>query len=203
MSKSSQAARDASEPCLVLGYDRTDSARWAARWAANELLPNGKLVIVHSCRPLHAPPSPLSTQQERHRFGRALIDELLLEGEDSLFDVNIATEVTDDDPVTALIDAARRHGASAIVVGSEQHSRLHKAIGTVTSELLKTSPVPVTAVPFPIPRAPRVSGSPPAQGQRPQHERHESRADDDGDIRHHPQSPAGEGGVSCPESFDR
>ena len=34
-----------------------------------------------------------------------------------------------------------------IVVGCEQHSRLHKALGTVTSELLKSSPVPVTAVP--------------------------------------------------------
>jgi nucleotide-binding universal stress UspA family protein len=153
VSKSLQAVRDASGPCLVLGYDRTDSSRWAARWAANELPPNGKLVIVHSCRPLHAPPPPLTTSQERQRLGRAVIDELLLEGEDSLFDVNIATEVTDDDPVTALTEAARRHGACAIVVGCEQHSRLHKGLGTVTSELLKTSPVPVTAVPFPGPNA--------------------------------------------------
>jgi nucleotide-binding universal stress UspA family protein len=76
-----------------------------------------------------------------------MIDELFLEGSDSLFDVTITSEVSDDDPVTALTEAARRHGARAIVVGCEQHSRLHKALGTVTSELLKTSPVPVTAVP--------------------------------------------------------
>jgi nucleotide-binding universal stress UspA family protein len=142
---------DAARPCLVIGYDRTDSARQAATWAAHELPPDGKLVIVHSCRALHAPPSPLWTPQERHRLGRALIDELLLEGEDSLFDVDIATEVTDDDPVSALTEAARRHGARAIVVGCEQHSRLHRALGTVTSELLKTSPVPVTIVPSPGP----------------------------------------------------
>ncbi len=147
MSKSSQATPDAGGPCLVIGYDRTDSARRAAAWAAHELPPSGKLVIVHACRALHAPPSPLSTPQERRDLGRALIDELLLEGEDSMFDVNILAEVSDDDPVTALTDAARRHGARAIVVGCEQHSRLHKALGTVTSELLKTSPVPVTAVP--------------------------------------------------------
>jgi len=133
--------------CLVLGYDRTDSSRRAARWAANELPANGKLVIVHACRPLHAPPLPLSSTLERERLGRAVIDELLLEGEDSLFDVDIVTEVSDDDPVTALTEAARRHRARAIVVGCEQHSRLHKALGTVTSELLKSSPVPVTAVP--------------------------------------------------------
>jgi nucleotide-binding universal stress UspA family protein len=135
-------------PCLVLGYDRTDSSRRAVRWAASELPPNGKLVIVHACRPLHAPPPPLSTSQERERLGRAVIDELLLEGEDSLFDIDIASEISDENPVTALTEAAQRHGARAIVVGCEQHSRLHKALGTVTSELLKTSPVPVTVVPF-------------------------------------------------------
>jgi nucleotide-binding universal stress UspA family protein len=142
-------AHDPVGPCLILGYDRTDSSRRAARWAANELHPNGKLVIVHSCRPLHAPPSPLSTSQERARLGRAVIDELLLEGEDSLFDIDIASEVSDEDPVTALTEAAQRHSARAIVVGCEQHSRLHKALGTVTIELLKTSPVPVTVVSLP------------------------------------------------------
>jgi nucleotide-binding universal stress UspA family protein len=143
--------QDTSGTCLILGYDRTDSSRRAARWAASELHTNGKLVIVHACRSLHAPPPPLSTSEERERLGRAVIDELLLEGEDSLFDVDIVTEVSDDDPVTALTEAARRHGARAIVVGCEQHSRLHKALGTVTSELLTSSPVPVTVVPFPNP----------------------------------------------------
>ncbi len=142
-----KSTQDAGGPCLVLGYDRTDSSRRAARWAANELHPSGKLVIVHACRPLHAPPLPLSSTQERERLGRAVIDELLLESEDSLFDVDIVTEVSDDDPVTALTEAAQRHGARAIVVGSEQHSRLHKALGTVTSELLTSSQVPVTVVP--------------------------------------------------------
>jgi nucleotide-binding universal stress UspA family protein len=153
VSKPTQAIQNAGGPCLVLGYDQTDSARQAATWAAHELPPNGKLVIVHACRPLHAPPSPLSTSQERHKFGRAIVEELFLEGTDSLFDIDIETEISDHDPVTALIDAARRHGARGIIVGCDQHSRLHKALGTVTSELLKTSPVPVTAVPFHSPTA--------------------------------------------------
>jgi nucleotide-binding universal stress UspA family protein len=133
---------------MVLGYDRTESARRAARWAAGELAPNGRLAIVHASRPLHAPPSPLHTPHEREHFGRAILDELLLEGEDALFDVEIHTEILDTDPVSALIDAARRHGADAIIVGSGDHSRLRTAaLGTVTSELLKRSPVPVVAVP--------------------------------------------------------
>ena len=134
-------------PCLVLGYDRTSSARHAARWAASELPRDGKLVIVHACRPLHAPPSPLASARERHQLGRAMLDALLLEGEDSLIELDLQAEVSDDDPVTALIDAAARHHAHAIVVGCEPHSRLHRALGTVTSELLMSSPVPVTVVP--------------------------------------------------------
>ncbi len=77
-----------------------------------------------------------------------MIDELFLEGDDALFDIEVEAEISDRDPVTALTEAARRHGARAIVVGCEQHSRLHKALGTVTSELLKSSPVPVIAVPL-------------------------------------------------------
>ncbi|HTU79524.1 MAG TPA: universal stress protein [Solirubrobacteraceae bacterium] len=134
-------------PVLVLGYDRTDSARLAARWAADELAPEGKLVIVHASRPLHAPPSALTTKQERQRSGRALVDELLLEGEDALFDVDVVVEISDEDPVSALVAAVERYGARAIVIGSEQHSRLHEALGTVTTQLLRRSPVPVIAVP--------------------------------------------------------
>ncbi|HEY8304730.1 MAG TPA: universal stress protein [Solirubrobacteraceae bacterium] len=133
--------------CLVLGYDRTDSARLAAEWAVKQLLPDGKLVIVHSCRPLHAPPSVVVSAADRQRLGRALVDELLLEGQDSMFDVDVEVEVVDSDPVSAVCQAAERHRAEAIVLGSEPHSRLHTAIGTVTSELLKRSPVPVVVVP--------------------------------------------------------
>jgi len=134
--------------CLVLGYDRTDSSRNAALWAATELLPSGKLVIVHANRPLHVPHSPFSSTEERRRFGRALIDELLLEQGDPLREIDVEGEISDREPVAALIHAARRHGASAIVLGHESHSRLQSALGTVTSELLKSSPVPVIAVPL-------------------------------------------------------
>jgi nucleotide-binding universal stress UspA family protein len=133
--------------CMVLGYDRTDSARAAAKWAVERLLPDGKLVIVHSCRALHVPSSPLASPEERRRLGRDLVDELLLEGEDSLFDLDIDVEVSDEDPVSALSDAAACHGAEAIVVGSDRHSRLHRALGTVTTELLQRASVPVVVVP--------------------------------------------------------
>lgn len=145
---SNRAVGKAGERCMVLGYDRSDSSRHAASWVTNQLLAGGRLVIVYACRRQHLPSTPPSTLGERHDLGRAILDELLLDGEEALLDIDLETEASDDDPVSALTDAARRHNACAIVLGAKHHSRLHKALGTVTTELLKTSPVPVIAVPM-------------------------------------------------------
>ena len=44
-------------------------------------------MIVHACRPLHAPPPPFSTAEERHALGRAIVYELFMDGEDPLLDL--------------------------------------------------------------------------------------------------------------------
>jgi nucleotide-binding universal stress UspA family protein len=142
-----EAPKRASERCLVVGYDRSESARAAVEWAARQLPRDGRLVVVFAEKPLHAPQSPLSSSGERRRFAGAAIDELLLETDGAVLDCEISSEISGEDPVRALREAARRHGAEAIVLGSQQHSRVHQAIGTVTSGLLKDSPVPVTVVP--------------------------------------------------------
>jgi nucleotide-binding universal stress UspA family protein len=137
---------DRTTRCLILGYDRTEGARRAAGWAASRLPSDGRLVIVHADRPLHAPELPTASVEERRRLGRALIDELMLEGPNSLFDIDVEAEVSDQDPVSALTSAARRHDAEAIVIGHSRHSRLHHAVGTVTTALLDASQVPVWIV---------------------------------------------------------
>lgn len=140
-------APDGEGRTLVLGYDRRDGARRAAEWAAAQLQPEGKLVIVHALRGLHTSRMPLMSAKERGEFGRAVVDELLLEGQDSMRDLELEVDVLDEDPVHALIAAARRHAADAIVIGSEPHSRVRRALGDTTSELLTSSPVPVVVVP--------------------------------------------------------
>lgn len=149
---------------MVVGYDRSEGSRQAVSWAANQLLAGGKLVIVYAGRPQHLPPAPLSPRGGRHPLGRAILDELMLDGEEVLLDIDLETEVSDDDPVSALIDAARRHDAHAIVLGAKPHSRLHAALGTVTTGLLKSSPVPVVTVPL---SASRTSRQALAQTARP------------------------------------
>jgi len=131
----------------VAGHQRSEAAVGAIRWAAERLGEGGKLVVVHACRPLHAPPSPLLSREERLALGRAEMDELLLEEAETLEGLELATEVLDEDPVSALLGAVTRHGADAIVVGSEHRSAARRALGVVTTELLSRSPVPVFAIP--------------------------------------------------------
>lgn len=60
-------------------------------------------------------------------------------------------DTSDNAPVGRLFgrpNAARRQNACAIVLGAKPNSRLHEALGTVTTELPQTSPVPVITVPL-------------------------------------------------------
>ncbi len=139
-------SQHAGATCLVVGYDRSESSRAALAWATAELEPRGKLVIVHACRPLHVPTSPLAGSHARSRLGHTTIDELMMASDPEMLDLDIATEVVDQDPASALLDAAKRYDASRIVVGMDEHSRLRKAIGTVITALSKSSPVPVVGV---------------------------------------------------------
>ncbi len=135
--------------CLVVGCDRSPSAQGAVEWAGRQVGHEGTLVLVHACKPLMRPPAALSTPEERIEIGHAVIDEMLMEIGGPLLDLDVEVEVLDEDPVTAILRAARAHGAEAIVIGSEHRSRLRAAIGTVTEELLKAAEVPVIAVPEP------------------------------------------------------
>ena len=132
---------------LVVGYDGSATARGAVDWAARVLAPGGRIVLVYAAQPQHARPEPLSSAEDRRRYGQALLDELLLEEEPELLDRLGPAVVVDADPVTALTDAAEHWNAQCIVVGSNDRSRLRKALGTVTGELLSRSKRPITVVP--------------------------------------------------------
>ena len=56
-------------PCMVLGYDRSESSRHAARWAARELAAGGKLVIVYACRGAAHAAEPAQQRRRAPRDG--------------------------------------------------------------------------------------------------------------------------------------
>jgi nucleotide-binding universal stress UspA family protein len=163
--------------CLVVGYDGTAGSRAAAAWAARELGTTGRLVLVHGERPLHAPAR--ADAALRDELGQAILDELMLDGAKELLDPRLTTELADEDPVTALLDAVERHRAGAIVLGAARHSRVRRALGLVSDEVVAHSPVPVVFVPAAVsarpdaPARPRRAqsprgrnGSPKGQGSR-------------------------------------
>jgi hypothetical protein len=107
ISAGSRESDSARERCLVIGYDRGEAAQRAVQWAVRQLPASGRLVIVFACKGLHIP--SLRGERERRRFAGAAIDELLLEA-DALLDREIATEISERDPVNAL---SRRPRATA------------------------------------------------------------------------------------------
>ncbi len=146
------------EPCLIVGYDGSPEARHAAVWAARRAAPNGMLVLIHASRPPHRWPAlqivhmaieqVLQIAGVRGDRGRALIDELFMDGDEALLDVSIEAHVVDRPPAQALIEAARSHHASEIIVGSHHSSRTDAVYGDVAAELTRTAPVPVCVVPL-------------------------------------------------------
>jgi len=134
----------------VVGYDGSLEARHAVDWAARRVAPDGKVVLIHACRPRHGwlAGALLRTAQERRDRGGALIDELFMDGDGAMFDVRVESRILDDEPVRALIAAADQHGAQEIVVGSHHRSDLDAIRGDVAAELVRSAPVPVCVVPL-------------------------------------------------------
>ena len=138
------------EPCVIVGYDGSPAARGAAAWAARRVAPHGRVVLVHADRPggHWLPVSILGTAAERESHRRALLEELLVDADEVLREVSIDAEVLDEEPAKALLDAARRHAAQEIVIGSHRRSAPERFCGDVAAELARTTTVPVLIVPL-------------------------------------------------------
>ncbi len=135
-------------PCVIVGYDGSPAARGAAAWAARRVAPDGRLVLVHASRPTAhwLPVSILGTPAERESHRRALLEELRAEADTALRETALDAEIVDEEPATALLDAARRHGAREIVIGSHRRSAPERFRGEVATQLAHTTTVPVLIV---------------------------------------------------------
>ncbi|MFI1440372.1 universal stress protein [Streptomyces fructofermentans] len=134
---------------IVLGYDESPGARRALSVAIEVSASFGEpLVLVYGA----AAPGSLGEEYQAHRdalhqAGRVALDHALQEAEQA--GVPATVEIIDRKPAQALIDAASRHDARFIVVGTWGESPMRGVLlGSTPHKLLHLSSTPVLCVPI-------------------------------------------------------
>jgi len=140
---------DERHPCIVVGYDGSESARVAVEHAVLEAAPDGEVVVVYAFGPppdwLGAPNYQRVLDDHRGR-GRQVLDELEADAAEVFGDVAYDLDLLGDSPADAVLNAAAVRAADAIVVGSRGFGFVHGALGSVSHELLQRAAVPVTVI---------------------------------------------------------
>ncbi|MFH0178541.1 universal stress protein [Streptomyces cacaoi] len=133
---------------VVLGYDESPGAVRALRIAIQTAAAFGEpLVLVYGA----AAPGPGGEEYRAHHeavreAGRIALEHAVTAAEAA--GVPTTVEIIDQKPAQALVDAASRHGARFIVVGSWGESPMRGALlGSTPHKLLHLSSVPVLCVP--------------------------------------------------------
>ncbi|MFG2990591.1 universal stress protein [Streptomyces sp. NPDC048257] len=133
---------------VVLGYDESPGAERALQVALEVATAFGEpLVLVYGA----AAPGPTGEEYRAHReavrqAGRSALAHAVEEADSA--GVPSTVEVADEKPAQALLDAAERHHARVIVVGSWGDSPMRGALlGSTPHKLLHLSPIPVLCVP--------------------------------------------------------
>ncbi|MFE3990120.1 universal stress protein [Streptomyces goshikiensis] len=133
---------------VVLGYDESPGAERALYVALEVATAFGEpLVLVYGA----AAPGATGEEYRAHReavlqAGRSALARAVAAADEA--GVPSTVEVVDEKPAQALLDAARRHDARVIIVGSWGDSPIRGALlGSTPHKLLHLSPIPVLCVP--------------------------------------------------------
>ncbi len=137
---------------IVVGYDGSPAAREAVAFAARTTAGTGSLLVVHAFGPPATPGERTDFQEaviEYRRHGAELLDRLASDPDGPLAGVEYEFLLTGGSPAEQLLQAARRHSAEQIVVGSRGLGPLQAALGSVSHELVHLTDRPVVVVPLP------------------------------------------------------
>ncbi|MFE2165988.1 universal stress protein [Streptomyces sp. NPDC059447] len=133
---------------VVLGYDESPGAERALRVALEVATAFGEpLVLVYGV----AAPGATGEEYQAHvealrQAGRSALAHAVEAADEA--GVPSTVEVVDEKPAQALLDAAERHDARVIIVGTWGDSPIRGALlGSTPHKLLYLSPVPVLCVP--------------------------------------------------------
>jgi nucleotide-binding universal stress UspA family protein len=146
----SAAGRDRRRPTTVVGWDGSEAARSALRYAAERVRGNdGTLVVVSA----YEPPADFIGAPYYERAladGQARARELLAQlDREETFGVDMDTDLAEGPPAQALARAAAARDAREIVVGSRGLGRFRAALGSVSHDLLHETDCAVVVVPRP------------------------------------------------------
>jgi nucleotide-binding universal stress UspA family protein len=133
---------------IVLGYDESPGAKRALQVAVDLAARYAEpLVLVFGVEPPGGMGEEfLAHQRAVAELGRTAVSHAVEEA--SRARVETIVEVLDAKPAQALVDAAEKHDARVIVVGTRGESPLRGAVlGSVSHKLLHLSDRPVLCVP--------------------------------------------------------
>lgn len=130
---------------IVVGYDGSDTARAALRYARRRAGDEGRIFVVHA----YAMPADVlgmpnydDLLEERVRHGREVLGEIGSgRGEE-----RIETELIGGDAAEAIAEVARVRDADEIVIGARGRSRARAILGSVSLELLHLADRPVVVI---------------------------------------------------------
>ncbi|MEU2430479.1 universal stress protein [Streptomyces sp. NPDC007861] len=133
---------------VVLGYDESPGSVRALRVAIEVSAAFGEgLVLVYGA----APPGALGEEYRSHadairQAGRTVLTHAVEAADEA--GVPSTVEIIDEKPAEALLQAADRHDARVIIVGTYGESPMRGALlGSTPHKLLHLSKVPVLCVP--------------------------------------------------------
>lgn len=114
---------------FLVGYDGSPTSTRALEEAvrtAREI--DGSLVVVH-CH-----------QKNKQSFSKEELQNYL---EEFARDIELTTEVLDDNPVKHIIESAEKHEVDYIYLGKHNYKHEHLLVGDVTEAIIKNTSVPV------------------------------------------------------------
>jgi nucleotide-binding universal stress UspA family protein len=135
---------------IVVGYDGSTAAHKAVAYAARTAGKEGCVLVVHAFGPPASPGVGRNFAEAivRHRrHGAELLEALTGIPDGPLAGVKYELLLTGGSPAEQLLQAARRHSAEQIVVGSRGVGPLMAALGSVSHELLYITDRPVAVIP--------------------------------------------------------
>jgi len=134
---------------IVVGYDGSPAARRAVD-AALRFGAGARLIVVHADASVPMHPGfnwREAIDPHRSEHGRAVLDTLILGGNDSLADADWELRLVHGDVATALLDIARAEDAEVVVVGSHGHGVIGSLLGSVATRVVRDADRPVLVVP--------------------------------------------------------